>query len=216
MTITVEDLLDGLTSLVQKGAIRDQWHRNFMSSVQTYVCAGNALSTNQAQIILKVSTNHIAELCRELRSTRTTIESAIKVPVYKKSPYQSISIKREVRYIGMDKLAFRFKLDTLVVSELKALRSSGDPVNSAPRFNHKYRLWIVSVTPGNLEKVFDIIKRHKFEFDERVLEYMTLCTNSKKAVSTFATVEDGLAVANVTNNPLLSYVVKNLMGGNPI
>lgn len=215
MTISVEDLLDGLATLVHKGGIKDPWHRNFLSNVQQYVLGGNALSTNQAQIVLKVANNHVAELSRETRRPKADVELYIKNPVYKKSPYQSVSIKREVRYIGMDKLAFRFKLDQVVVSELKSLRSSSDPINTAPRFDHKYRIWVVTVTPGNLEKVFDIIKRHKFDFDEGVLEYMTLCTNSKKAVSTFQFVDDTLAVANITSNPLLAYVMQNLMNGQP-
>lgn len=214
--ISVEKMLTGLATLVVKGVIKDSWHRNFLSNVHTYVLGGNQLSTNQGAIVLKVAAKHTIELSREVNHTKTDLEYSIANPHYERQPYQSVSIKREVRYLGMDKLAFRFKLDQVVVAEIKALKSSTDTVNTNPSWNNQYRLWIVTVTPQNLDKVFGIIQRHKFEFDEEVLEYLTLCTNSKKGVTTFVPVDDQTMVVNVVANPLLSYVVLNIMNGDPV
>lgn len=215
--VSVESLLRGLVALCAKNVIKDSWHRSFLSSVNSHVVGGSSMSTNQGATVLKVAGKYAGTLANALGVPQSEVLDCIKNPKYDKSPYQSISIPREVRYIGMDKLAFRFKVDNTVVAEIKQLRSAHDPVNSAPKWDNKYRLWIVTVTPQNIDKVFSIIQRHRFHFDEPVLEYMTLCSNSKKASSTFAAVEGtDIAVANICANPLLSYVVKNVLKGEPV
>jgi len=214
---TVEDILRGLGSLVVSRRIQDEWNRNFISNVQEHVLNGKPLSTNQGAIVLKIAARVLPDLSKVMRISMDSLQQAISSPVYRNQPYQSISVKREVRYLGEDKLAFRFKLDSTVVSDLKSLRSANDMVESKPAFNQEYRLWVVQVTPGNLEKVFQLIQRHRFDFDEGVLEYMTLCTNSKKVVSTFVQSDDGDVVyANVCNNPLLAYVVEHVMMGEKV
>jgi hypothetical protein len=214
--ITVERILNELATMAISGDINSDWHRNFLMNVQSHAFGGSALSSNQGAIVLKTAGNHSIKLSKRLRVTKAELDSAIASPVYERAPYQSISIPREVRYIGMDKIAFRFKLDNTVVAEIKALKSSTDQVNSAPVWNNQYRLWIVTVSPGNLDRIFEIIQRHKFHFDEPLLEYMTLCSNSKKAISTFAAVDGNVAVANICSNPLLSTIVKKLLKGEPV
>src|SRR5437763_12180494 len=115
--ISVERILDGLATLVVKGAVKDSWHRSFVNNVSQHVSGGNCVSTNQAQIVLKIARGHKQELCKELRCADTELDEAIQFPAYDREPYQSVSIKREVRYVGMDKVAFRFKLDPTVVAE---------------------------------------------------------------------------------------------------
>jgi hypothetical protein len=215
--ISVEMMLKGLVAMVANGTIRDSWHQNFLRNVYNHVFMGNALSTNQGVIVLKAADKHSKTLATTLGVSQADVTAAIRTPSYETTPYQSISIPREVRYVGKDKIAFRFKLDNTVVAEIKALRSAGEAINSAPTWNPQYRLWIVTVTAKNIGKVFDLISRHKFHFDEPLLEYMTLCANSKTSISTFAEVPDsGQAVANICANPLLSFVVERILKGEPV
>ncbi len=215
--MTVEDILSALCTLVIKNVVKDQWHRSFIESVQNHVTMGHPLSTNQATIVLKTAEKFVADVAKIKGYDTTATLSYIRNPQYRNSPYQSASIKREVRYLGSDKLAFRFKHDATVILDIKGLKSANDIIPSNPKWNNQFRIWIVTVTPGNLEKVFGLIKRHKFEFDEAVLEYMQLSTNSRKVPSTFVMDEDGDYVyANICNNPVLAYVVEHVMGGEPL
>lgn len=212
--LTVEELLGGLGSLVVSTRIKDEWHRSFIASVQQHVQNGSCLSTNQSTIILKACAKYPVDLSKVLRRSVQEVEDSIRNPSYKKEPYQSVSIKREVRYLGDNKLAFRFKLDNTVLQDIKNLRGNNDLVDERATFNEDYRIWVVSVTVTNYSKVFSIINRHKFDFDEGVLEYMTICNNTSKVKSTIVMEDDeSLIYANICSNPILVELIKNTMNG---
>lgn len=215
--VYVEQLLQGLCQLVINNTITDTWRRSFITNVTQYANNGSPLSTAQSKIVCQISGNFHKPLAVALRVSTSDIAQAIAKPQYKQAPYQSADIKREVRYVGMNKLAFRFKLDQTVVADIKSLRTSSSYCQSQPVFNNDYRLWIVLVDSENLEKVFNLIKRHKFDFDEPVLEYLTRCSNSRKVPSAFVLDEESNEVyANVCNNPLLAHVVKNILKAQPL
>lgn len=212
--ITVENILNALCNLVIDGSIKGDWHKNFIQSVATHVAMGKPLSTNQSENVLKIARNSITNLSKTMRKPQAEVEAAIATPRHNQAPYQSASIKREVRYAGNDMLAFRFKHDPTAVADFKALKSATDPLSAIPYWNAQHRLWIVTVTPSNLDKVFNLIKRHRFEFDDAVLEYLTLCSNSKNVESVVVfDPESEQLVANVAGNPLLAYVMKNVLKG---
>lgn len=215
--VYVEQLLKGLCQLVINNTITDTWRRSFITNVTQYANNGSALSTAQSKIVCQISGNYHKQLATVLNVPQADIAKSIAQPQYQQKPYQSADIKREVRYIGMNKLAFRFKLDQTVVADIKALRTSSSYCQTQPVFNNDYRLWVVLVDSENLDKVFNLIKRHKFDFDEPVLEYLTRCSNSRKVPSAFVLDEENNDVyANVCNNPLLAHVVKNILKGQPL
>lgn len=215
--ISVEKILKGLSHLIVNKTINDTWHRDFVTNVMNHVARGNPLSTNQSAVILKLAEKNINGLSSALNLSKKIVEDSIKNPRYDNQPYQSISVKREVRYLGSNKLAFRFKADPTVVRELKSCNGSDLVVEKVCRFDPKYRIWVVEVTAKNLETLYGIISRHRFDFDESVLEYMTLCANSKKAVSTVVYDEEGdQIVFNVCNNPVLAEVVRSILRGTEV
>lgn len=217
---SVEDLLRGLTLLVANQTIRDNWLTNFVGNVASHLQNGNALSTKQSEIICKNASNHLASLAKVMRLSRDDVTAAIQNPRYQRTPYQSTNVPREVRYVGMNKLAFRFKRDPTVVSDLRNLSvkqpfiHQKSQLGSNTCWNPEQRIWIVPVVEDNLERVFDVIRRHKFNFDNDTAEYLTLCTNSKTQPSTVVMDDDEETVyVNICNNPLLAHVVFNLMNG---
>lgn len=215
--VYVEQLLKGLCQLVINNTITDTWRRSFITNVTQYANNGSPLSTAQSKIVCQISGNFHKQLATVLNVPQADIAKSIAQPQYQQKPYQSADIKREVRYVGMNKLAFRFKLDQTVVADIKALRTSSSYCQTQPVFNNDYRLWMVLVDSENLDKVFNLIKRHKFDFDETVLEYLTRCSNSRKVPSVFVLDDESNDVyANVCNNPLLAHVVKNILKGEPL
>jgi hypothetical protein len=210
--IYVEDLLRGLGILVAAGTITDSWRTNFINNVTFHVNSGYGLSTSQSRIILKTAENYVSSVASALRVKRDDVKYAIDQPSYRKAPYQSTNVPREVRYIGMNKLAFRFKRDPVVTSDLKALSVRQQYVDEKVMWHTEYKIWMVPVTNENLDGIMDVIKRHKFNPDSAVIEYLTLCTNSRKVTSTFVLDEaEETLYINICNNPLLAHVVSNLL-----
>jgi hypothetical protein len=211
--MVVEDILDGLSRLVVAGKIKGAWHIDFISNVQGYVGGGGCLSTNQGTTLLKLATSNTNALAQLFSVSSATMKNWIDNPTYRQSPYQSTSVKREVRYLGGDQLAFRFKADKTVTDDLKALKTNEDVMNTRPKWNSHYRVWVVTVTATNLEKIMTLIQKHLFAFDTTALEYITICNNSKAADSTFFSMEEeGLIYGNIACGPILASVLEKTCG----
>jgi hypothetical protein len=211
--LTVEELLVSLTNLVRAGVETRDWNVSFISSVAQHVHAGRALTINQGKTVVKLASNHIAKIATARGLDASAVKHAIAFPSYRTPPVESANIKREVRYLGGNKLAFRFKMDPTVVAELKGLKSA---LLSKDRsvFNQELRIWVVSVSNANLEKLFAIIKSNKFEFDDDVLQYMLTCSNSKGKSPTFKYDDKtGNIVVDVVDNPILEDIISIVLGG---
>ena len=210
--IYVEDLLRGLGILVAAGTITESWPTNFINNVTFHVNAGYGLSTSQSRIILKMSENYLSSIATSLRVKRDDVKYAVDNPQYRKPPYQSTNVPREVRYIGMNKLAFRFKRDPVVTSDLKSLTIKQQFTEDKVAWHQEHKLWVVPVNDSNLDGIMEVIKRHKFTPDHGALEYLTICTNSRKVSSTFMLDdEEETLYINVCNNPVLAHFVSQLL-----
>jgi hypothetical protein len=214
--LTVENLLDSLLFLVHTSVEKRDWNISFISSVAQHVYAGRALTINQGKTVVKLASNHINKIAEHQRTDANAIKRAIQSPVYKTTPVESANIKREVRYLGGNKLAFRFKMDPTVIAELKTLKSSSLS-NDRSSFNQELRIWVVSVSTANLEKLFSIIKNNKFEFDDDVLQYMLKCSNSKGKPPSFKyDNQTGNIMVDIIDNPILEDIISMVMGGEAI
>jgi len=81
-------------------------------------------------------------------------------------------------------------------------------------FHTDYRIWIVTVSSSNLEKVFSIIKKNKFHFDEEVLEFMHKCSNGKHQPPSFTyDLESGNVLIEIVDNPIFEDLVEFALGG---
>ena len=186
---TIEDLLEALDSVAQRPPadkngnrieIKAPWDRRFFSDVGYKTREGNCLSTGQGAIAIKLIHRYTEQLVLagfEADSIKTLVHS----PVYRKIPYQSTKLPREVRYIGNRKLAFRSKFNPNILADIKKLKTSTRPFvgQRYPFFNKPHQVWIVEVGERNLEKVIEFIRRYKFGFDSGVEQFLTDCTNAK-------------------------------------
>jgi hypothetical protein len=208
--LTVEDLLDSLYQLVTSGVEKRDWNANFISNVTTHVKHGRALTINQGKTVVKLAANHIGKIAALRKIDANIVKQAINTPKYNQPPVESADIKREVRYLGGNKLAFRFKHDPIVIAEIKGLKSSS--LSNDRSFFHKdFRVWVSS---SNLEKVFTIIKKNKFNFDDDVLQFMLKCTNSKNKSPTLNyDAETGNILIEVIDNPIFEDLIKFALGG---
>lgn len=216
---TVEDTLEPMHLLrlnrpsVFARALPGPWYERFVSNVRLHALDNKPLSTEQVRIILKLLARLRPHLIEHRLASAESIDRLLRHPVYRRQPYQSSSIPREVRHIGDNCLAFRFKYNDVIVDAIKGLRKKSDYfADELTRFDHATRVWIVRVTRDTLDPIFKIVNDHRFQFDEATLDYLTLASNSKGQPSTFVfDPESGKIVANVCDNEIIANWVRNVL-----
>lgn len=214
---TAEDLLALLAHrvvhLTDKGV--DSWGVRFLANVHEHVSRGRALSTEQARVLLRIGAACRNYLVETAAVEAWQIDGLLARPRYRQELVQSTHYPREVRHVGGNLLAFRFKLHEEVRNAIKALATRQDGQEdepSRPWFDNDTRLWIVPVTKSNLNGVMAIIRRYDFAFDDPTLEYITLCSNSPGTAST-AFVAEGRIYINVCDDEPLLGMVQHILGG---
>lgn len=218
---TVEDALELIFNLhltkskLFERVLSDPWYSRFISNVYMHVAENKPLSTEQARIVLKLVARLRPHLIEHRVAHADTIDRLLSHPVYRRLPYQSSNIPREVRYIGDNCVAFRFKYNDVILEAIKSLRKKNEYfADDLTRFDFTARVWIVRVTRDTLDPIFKIIKEHRFQFDDATLDYLTLASNSKGKPSTFVyDPESGRIVANVCDNEIVATWVRNVLRG---
>lgn len=180
--LTIEDCLEKLDDswYNTKRKVEDQsnWDHRFITDVAMHVRDGKAVSTEQGKIILKLITRYRDKLISEGVS-ESDLSYLISSPQYRRPPYTSTIVAREVRWMGNSKLAFRCKYNATITEDIKRLKGTNHFLDSAhPWFHRDTKLWIVDVNSGNLERVMDVIKRHGFSFDDDVEHFFLNAMNS--------------------------------------
>ena len=200
----------------------DDWTRKFVISLDTSVNSGRALSSRQAEVFLKTVHNvrpyireNVAGLSLEL------LDCFLTSPVYRQPIYVSQPMRKEVRYLGDNKLGFRCKRADDILHDIKQLSDRGTDScwkqHQRSFFDRQNRLWVVSVTRDTIKSIMNLISRHNFEFDEAVADYLLLATNSANEASTFVLdPTTGDFVANICDNPVLDAWLKYVHYAEPL
>lgn len=190
----------------------DRWASDFVCNVATYTSNKRPLSTEQAKIILKLAARMTPEIVEKVRkrcpSTVKVVDfEAIRAnPTYRLPLYQSANILREVRFLGDNKLGFRFKRNDTIIADIKALAGRRSDGVEAPFFNREHKMWVVSVCATVLSAITTLIDKHRFHADEDVFAYLTACTECFGQPSTFvADAELGLIACHIQDHPILAW-----------
>jgi hypothetical protein len=205
--LTVEDCLASLETICDK-QVRDQfgniysisntWDRRFINDVAGHAANGQAISTGQCEIVLKLLARY-REFLIHFGIPASDLDVLMHNPLYAIQPYPSTVMPREVRWAGDNKLVFRYKYNAGIVEDIKKLKGVNCFLpNNFPSYNRDHKLWIVDVNSGNWEKVMDVIRRHNFSFDGRVEQYFVDVANSVKQPCSIKT--DGQVVEVVVRD----------------
>jgi hypothetical protein len=209
--ITVETCLKKLEDICRRPVadaagqifeISNVWDRRFLSDVAEHSRNQKAISTAQSAVVLKLIDRYKDHLvCCGL--TTSELDQLLAFPRFAIPPYQSTLLPREVRWAGDNKLVFRCKYNAGIIEDIKKLNGNNifSP-NYFPTFT-KEKLWLVDVNSGNYQKVMDVIKRHRFSFDDTVAEFFMNIENSSGRRSEVI-VDDGNITIVVRNNSLLN------------
>lgn len=219
--MTVEDLV------VIMGSLRDVicasthgdrvWVQSFLRNTAGRVERGGTLSTEQAKIVLRLAQRFETLLIESGRIAGQALAELVRAPVYRNEPYPSANVPREVRHLGQNLLGFRFKYNEVILEDIKRLapRLSCVP---APRFwyHREHRIWVVPTTRDTLDGVQQLITKHRFEFDDAVVAFLTEAVNAQGRPCQFALDPALNVIAGlVPDNDLVAWVVRRL-GGEPV
>lgn len=209
--LNVEDALEALDAITfmpvrdpsgNVHEIKNTWDKRFINDVWQHCQNGQAISTAQSAVCLK-----LIQLYRDhlvvFGFKPDMIDVLVATPTYKKPPYQSTALPREVRWAGRNKLVFRCKFNSGVIEDIKKLKGINHFLSHPhPTFSRDHKLWIVDVNSGNWERVMDVIKRHRFQFDDTVAQYFVEVANSFGKQSE-ATVEGDILKVTVRDDDFL-------------
>lgn len=216
---TVEDALGVLAHLHLKAGLfiieyEDEWAERFITNVNNHVTLGRPLSSEQSKIVLKL-VRRVRDFLIEHGESPTRIDDLLARPVHRQAVYQSSVMPKEVRYLGDNKLGFRFKYNDIIIGDIKALVPREPTyVHDRPWFHRDYNIWVVSVTRDSIDRIMNLIQKHRFDFDEGVIEYLALADNSKGLWSAFAyDPEIEVIAAQVNNNELVAWWSRYVVGG---
>jgi len=159
------------------------WHVSFIQNVSDHVSRGKPLSTEQSKIVIKILSKMKHFLVSAGDVSEQAIDDLIQNPKYRQQPYQSANIRKEVRYLGANLIGFRFKFNDVIMRDIRAISDVQQGAFS-PWFDRDFRIWVVPISRYSLEKVREIISKHRFEMDTNARDYLALCACSKDKPST--------------------------------
>lgn len=201
--LSVEDCLEALNAIAQQPVrdasgniyeINNTWDQRFVNDVWTHCENGQAISTSQSEIVIKLIQRYRDHLI-EFGIIAPSIDQLLITPHYKRTPYQSSHLPREVRWAGKNKLVFRCKYNSGVIEDIKKLKGGNSFLpHPTPVWVKEHKLWIVDVDSKNWERVMDVIKRHRFHFDDTVANYFLEVSNSLNQLSRAETKDDHIEV----------------------
>ena len=196
----------------------DEWGRKFVESLAGSVDQGRALSTRQCSFFITLLKRHRDRIVSGgCGYSSLDLDKLILSPTYRQEPYESIRIATEVRYLGDNKLGFRFKRTDAIKDAIKRIRSSikydlNWSSDLEPTYEYKHRMWVIPVMSSNYKQVWNLITRHGFNFDDEVAGFLALCEASTNKPST-AVLDGDRIIFNICDNGPLGAWMDNVMMG---
>jgi hypothetical protein len=217
--MTVEEAIELLEQHVIRGLFtvhgNDSWAYDFVLNVSNYTRTGRPLSTEQSKIILNL-VHRARSFLVDNGVDAAEIDALIRNPTHRQTPYPSANVPREVRFLGGNLLGFRFKRNDIIKRDIEGL-GHGRPRFQTIWFHREYRLTVVPVTGENLFEAMDVIRDHRFDFDDSVAEFLTCCENNRGRASAFVADRGlGITAAQVYDSELMAWWVGDVLGGTPV
>jgi hypothetical protein len=205
------------------GSLSDEWSLKFISNVGQYVDANKPLSNKQGAVILKMIDKVRSCLVEYGYATNAEISTMLVNPQYRHEPYESTFVPKEVRHLGGNLLAFRFKKNDEIKDALKVIcrgKITGwlggemfqSSMGQTARYDWLYKLWIVPVCRFNIREIIALIHKEQFGRDDATSDYLRLARRSFDQPSLCA-IHDGIILANVCDDPLLSGWITEVANG---
>lgn len=195
--------------------VMDAWSRKFLIDVDARVSNGQPMSTAQARVFLRLLGHVRVGLVAEGSVSDATISLMLARPRYRTEPYQSINMPREVRHLGDNLLAFRFKMAPEVIKDIKEV-AAGSRLGhffAQPRFDAEHKVWIVPVTRDTVDAIQHIITTHRFAFDEETLIYLHTVINTEEGAPVSFRIEGDQIIGDIPGNDIVAMWATHVLRG---
>lgn len=182
--LTVEDLLERLERFLwytPKGKKFDfpAWDRRFIADVASFTREGKRLSDDQSNLAIKLIKSY-ENMLRADGVDSSALSALIASPLHRNQPYISPKIKREIRYMGENKVLMRFKYNPVIIEKLREAKYTNPYTRkSYPHFDSALKIWIVEINDISYEKIVSIVRLYRFDFDDEVAEFFMNFENAK-------------------------------------
>jgi len=177
-----------------------KWDVKFFNDMYFLLLKNGNISTAQYDLCIKLIKKHSLTFINTGVDEKK-IDYFLLNPKARKEPYQTISIPREARYIGKEKIAFRFKYNPKIIEEIKNLKSKALFNENLTRYytDDDIKLWIVKVRKSNIDKIIDILAVYKFNVDEETIVFLANCKDSIELDSTVKVINNELKITSMNN-----------------
>ena len=218
---TVEDILQIVVNAYEDGepAITkfingNAWMKKFTADVYKWtVSRDKPLTTDQAAVIMRLFRQLKPILISIGHTSEELADHFVQNPRYNHPLRPSLKIEREIRYVGGNRFAARFKqndgIKTFLETRISGSRLFETDVATEDKIN---RIWIIEVNRETLEPIMEMISIFKFGFDAAVEQYLVEAYNAMNEPCSFH-LRDGKIVAEVNDNELVSQWVRGPLQG---
>lgn len=175
------------------------WDYKFISDVSTHSLRGSALSAKQASTVIKVLQKYVTLFDP---ADQPTVRALLTDPEYRRPLYESIEIRREVRWAGGATVLFRYPYNNSINADLRTLTNCIDFIMQ-PRLLSSIKTFKVIVDSSNYKHIMDLIQKHSFQFDDETLQFFMNVTNHADKPNRISVDGDQIKV-EVNNDVMLS------------
>lgn len=210
----VEDILEAITEVIADPgmASMDAWAKGFVNSVHKWVSTDRALTTEQAKVVLRLFAKFRHVLIDSGYTTEEQATLLIARPRYRLPVTPSRNVPREVRYLGQNRLGFRFKFNDDIKGFIEKKINSAIICGEEAEFDWHSHLWIVPVNRATIEQVIELIGFFNFAFDGAVEDLLIATYASFDHRCNFRLVDGRIVVETGGNELLESWIVGPLRG----
>ncbi len=204
---------------------KDSWAHTFINSIIEKYNFGKPLSQRQRDVVIQTLIRHKDLILRH--DPTSPVESVISSASFKSKLYITVA-KNEIRYIGANKIAIRFKQNSSVnkdtiknigLPELQQVSTSpGQALYQKRTANYNvmwlgtHKVWVVNINNATAVDILNIIadEKTKFEVDKETMDALDRATSPTEEVCRFELMDDGI-YCEIEDNPVVdSWIVYNL------
>lgn len=183
--------------------IKNDFDLKYFWDIGYKIYLNKPISSKQYSLLVKCLRGY-KHLMLDLGFDSTQLDYWFNYTPTKLNTYESKEIKREVKYLGDNFIAFRFLVIPELIDVFKSLRSTNK------FYFREENIYVVECNPTSIKALYTIISKYKFSFDADLENYLYFVENNKDIVY-FDINEEEIKYpsSDIIDNLMLLYNVSN-------
>lgn len=135
----------------------------FFVDMEKKVSRGKSLSTNQCKLAIRRIQQNLEFAKAACSIDRSDLKNLLKNPVYRIPPVESVEWAKEVRWVGFNKIALKYKFNKELNESIYKL---ADQTVENTHMSDKHFLTIIPIVPGSIKYIYQFCMDNKFKMDK--------------------------------------------------